>query len=134
MRVARRNGEWTTHKVWENDDFSMYMSSPVLVGDLLFGLSHLKSGQFFCIDARTGTTHWASEGRQGTNAAILSAGEILFFLTDRAQLIIAKAAKDGFEPVQQYSVAESPTWAHLVLVGNRLLVKDESTLTLWALE
>ena len=34
----------------------MYMNSPVVSGDLLLGFSHLKKGQLFCLDARTGTT------------------------------------------------------------------------------
>jgi outer membrane protein assembly factor BamB len=134
VRVVHRDGRWSTEKVWENNRFSMYMSSPVLVGDLLFGLSHQRRGQFFCLDARTGTVHWVSEGRQGDNAAILSAGNVLFLLKNDAELIIAKAGKERFEVVRQYSVAESPTWAHPVVLGNRVLIKDKSTLALWTLE
>jgi outer membrane protein assembly factor BamB len=133
LRVAQSNGKWTTEKVWEVNDLSMYMSSPVLVGDYLYGLSHLKRGQFFCLDARTGEPRWTSAGRQATNAAVLNAGEVLFFLTDRAELIVVRATKDGFQRVQRYSVADSPTWAHPVVLGNRVLIKDEKTLALWTL-
>jgi outer membrane protein assembly factor BamB len=134
IRVSRNNGEWTTEKVWETKELSMYMSSPVLKGDVLFGLSQFRRGQFFALDARTGSALWTSEGRQGRNASVSIAGEVLFFLTNEAELTVAKATKEGFEPIRQYSVAESPTWAHLVVVGNRMLVKDDSTLSLWALE
>ena len=47
---------------WRNPEIFMYMNSPVLSGDLLFGFSHQRRGQFFCIDARTGATLWKSEG------------------------------------------------------------------------
>ncbi len=134
IKPTRRGDEWTTPKVWENSDLSMYMSSPVVVGDLLFGLSQYKSGQFFCLDPRTGNLHWVSDGRQGENAAILSAGEVLFLLTEGADLIVAKASGKGFEEIQTYSVANSPTYAHPVVLGSRMLIKDESTLALWALE
>jgi outer membrane protein assembly factor BamB len=130
LRVARSGGEWTTKRIWETNDVSMYMSSPVLVGDLMFGLSSLKKGQFFCLDPATGAVHWLSDPRQGDNAAILSAGKVLFFLTTEAKLIISKA-RDRYEILQQYTVADSPTWAHPVIIGNGVLIKDESTLALW---
>jgi outer membrane protein assembly factor BamB len=48
--------------VWTNSDVSMYMSTPVIDGDYLYGLSSKKKGQFVCLDARTGKTMWATEG------------------------------------------------------------------------
>jgi hypothetical protein len=33
-----------------------------------------------------------------------------------------------YAPLVQYTVAPSPTWAHPVVVGNRIFVKDETTL------
>ena len=33
----------------------MFMSNPVLAGDTLFGMSHLSAGQFFALDAGSGT-------------------------------------------------------------------------------
>jgi hypothetical protein len=112
----------------------MYMNSPVLSGDLLFGLSHRRSGQYFCLDAKTGAALWTSEGRQGDNAAIIIAGDFLFLLNDEANLIVAKAGAKAYEPVAKYTVADSETWAHPVVVGKQILIKDKSTLALWSLE
>ncbi len=36
-----------------------------------------------------------------------------------AQLTIARATADRYDPVKQYSVADSPTWARSVPRGNR---------------
>jgi hypothetical protein len=33
--------------------------------------------------------------------------------------------------VARYTVADSATWAHPAFLGDRLLVKDRSSLTLW---
>ena len=65
------------------------------------------SGQFFALDAKTGKTLWTSAARQGTNAAIVRAGDVLFLLKDDAQLIVARANPARFEPLQTYSVADS---------------------------
>jgi len=112
----------------------MYMNSPVLSGNLLFGMSDRRSGQFFCLDATTGATLWTSEGRQGDNAAIINASDFLFLLNDEANLIVAKAGAKAYEPVAKYTVAESSTWAHPAVIGKRILIKDKSMLALWSLE
>jgi outer membrane protein assembly factor BamB len=44
--------------------------SPLLSGDLLFGMSHKNKGQFFCLDAASGETLWTGDPRQAENAAI----------------------------------------------------------------
>ena len=134
VKVTREGDEWNAAILWQNDDLSMYMSSPVIDGTLLFGLSQYKKGQFFCIDVRTGKTLWVSEGRQGENAAILRGGGFLFLLTNEAKLAVAPASADRFAPVQTYEVAESPTWAHPTVLGNQILIKDNSSITLWSLD
>jgi outer membrane protein assembly factor BamB len=134
VRVIKRAGKFETEQVWQNPDVSMYMNSPVVNGDFLFGLSHKRKGQFFCIDARTGQTLWTSDGRDGNNAAIVAAGQFLFLLTDGADLIVARSDAKQFEVLKKYSVADSPTWAHPVIVGKRILIKDASTLSLLRIE
>jgi outer membrane protein assembly factor BamB len=134
VKVTKNSSDWKTEKVWENNDLSMYMSSPVMMDDSLFGLSHRRRGQFFCLDARNGKAHWVSEGRQGENASLILAGKALTLLTTNAELIIAEAHEKSFNIIRRYRVAESPTWAHHVIAGNGVLVKDKSTLALWTLE
>jgi outer membrane protein assembly factor BamB len=130
MRVSRDAGGWKATKVWENPDVSMYMSSPVVHGETIFGLSHRNRGQFFAVDAATGKTLWTSPPRQGENAAIVVAGDTLFLLTDTAELVVARATPKQFDPVARFEVAPTPTWAHPVVLGGRMLVKDERTLAM----
>ncbi len=133
IRLGHSGGKWTAGKVWENTDESFYMSTPVLNGDLLFGLSHKGRGRLVALDARTGKTLWATAGREGDNAALLSAGDTLFCLTGDGELIVARAGRTRFEPLRRYTVAQSPTWAHPVVAGSHILVKDAEGLTLWSL-
>jgi hypothetical protein len=121
-------------EVWNNKENQMYLNSPVLVGNTLFGLSPLKKGQFFAIDADTGKTLWQGAGRMGENAAILNlGGKVLLLLTNDANLIVLPADATGsaaksYAPVAQYTVATSPTWAHPVVSGRAIFVKDETSL------
>ncbi len=134
VKVVIQNRQWVAEPLWQNPDVSMYMNSPVVSGDYLYGMSHKRKGQFFCLDARTGQTLWTSTGREGDNAAIVAAGQFLFLLTDGAELIVARNDPKRFDVVKKYSVADSPTWAHPVVIGSRVLIKDASTLALLSLE
>ncbi len=133
LRPVQRDGKWQIEIVWENKDVSLFMSNPVLIGDTLHGMSEKSSGQFFAIDARTGKTLWLGQPREASNTAVVKAGELLFLLNDNAELIVARASRNGFEPLKRYTVADSATWAQPAISGARIFVKDVSTLTLWAL-
>ncbi len=133
IRVTREGDRWSTEQVWHNPEAFMYMNSPVLSGDRLFGLSRRRLGQLFCLDARTGSTLWTSEGRQGENVAMLVSGDLLLFLTTDAELMVVEPGADRFDPIARFSVADSPTWAHPVVLESRILIKDASTLALWSL-
>jgi outer membrane protein assembly factor BamB len=134
IRLGQSGGKWLVDKQWENPDVSFYMSTPVLSGDLLLGMSHRNRGRVVALDARTGRTLWATAGREGENAAVLAAGDRLLLLTDDAELIVARVNSSGFEQLRRYKVAESPTWAHPVVTEKGILVKDSETLILWSLQ
>jgi outer membrane protein assembly factor BamB len=132
FKILKRGSQWTTEDVWENPDVPLYMTNAVVVRDMLVGMTHKNSGQFFALDARTGKTLWTSEPRQATNAAILRAGsDLLFALKDDAELIVARPSASGLDPLKRYTVADSATWALPTVVGNRIYVKDTNSLTLW---
>jgi outer membrane protein assembly factor BamB len=134
IRIVKDGAELKPKEVWTNKDVELYLNTPVLQGNLLVGLSVRQKGQFFAIDADTGKTVWQGAGRMGENAAILNlGGEALLLLTNDANLIVLPGnatgyAAKGYAPVAQYTVATSPTWAHPVVVGRRILVKDETSL------
>ena len=129
--TAIRVGGGSPQKVWENKEVGMYMNSPVLAGGLLHGLSHRNKGQLFSLDPKTGKTVWTSEGRQGDNASLIARGDQVFNLTTDSELHVLRATAKGLEPIRKYTVANSPTWAHPVVLGGRVLVKDLDTLALW---
>jgi len=106
----------------------------VVVGNTLFGLAEQRSGQYFAIDATSGITLWLGQPREAANTAFVKSGELLFLLNDDAELVVAKASRSGFEPVKRYTVADSATWAQPAISGNRIFIKDMSTLTLWTLD
>lgn len=133
LKPTRRGDKWTVDPVWETREVSLFLSNPVVVGDTLFGLSEKARGQFFALDARNGKLLWLGPPRQASNTAIVKAGGLLLLLNDDAELIVARSSRNGFEPLKRYTVADSATWAQPAVSGDRIFVKDVSSLSLWTL-
>ena len=130
--VARRAGQWTTEQLWENSELPLRFTTPVASGDMLFGLSGRNSGQYYAMDAKTGKTLWTSDGRQAAHASVARAGDLLFSLESDGELVVARSSVTAFEPIRKYKVSANETWAQPAISGNRVIVKDVTSLTLWS--
>ena len=104
-RITKVGEAWTPQQVWHNTDHPMYMSSPVADGPFIYGLSSKRKGQIVCLDARTGTAKWATEGRTAANALLLSAGPNLVVLTTDGDLIVARRSPEKYEELRRYTIA-----------------------------
>ncbi|MFQ5675518.1 MAG: PQQ-binding-like beta-propeller repeat protein [bacterium] len=134
LRVLKKGGTWSTEQVWKKPQFGNYMNTPVLFGNSVVTFSDRNKGQYGILDAATGEIYWRSRGRQGDNAALIQAGEFLLSLQTDSRLIVSKPAKTGLQILREYSVADSPTWAHPAIFDKKMLIKDKTNLTLWSLE
>jgi RNA polymerase sigma factor (sigma-70 family) len=128
VRPARKDSGVTVKDVWGSKDLPLGYSSPVLAGDLLFGMSSIKNGRFFCLAAATGKTRWKSPGGQGNYASIVNAGNVLLCLTEKGRLIVVRPSADKYDPIAEYKVSDTDTHAHPVFLGERILIKDATTL------
>jgi outer membrane protein assembly factor BamB len=131
VRIVKKGAAFAAEPAWTNDEVASYMSTPVLQGDVLYGLSHKKKGQLYALDLATGKTLWLSEGRVGDNAALVSLAGTLLALTTDSALIVAKQDPKAYSVIRTYSVADTPTWAHPAPTGDGILVKDRDSLALW---
>ncbi|MEO8028443.1 MAG: serine/threonine protein kinase, partial [Bryobacteraceae bacterium] len=129
---VKNGGQWTAPTVWQTRDVSMYMNSGVLSGDLLFGFSHLKKGQLFCLDAATGAVKWLGSPRQGENAAMLASRSNLVILLNDGELIVAKPTAQSYQEIRRYTVAENQTWAHPIILADGVIVRDSKNLIRWS--
>jgi outer membrane protein assembly factor BamB len=134
IRLEKQGNKIEPKEVWNNKENMLYLSSPVIEGNTLFGFSSLKKGQFFALDADSGKTLWQGPGRTGENAAILNlGGKELLVLTNEAKLLVLPVNQKEYAPAFQYTVADSETWAHPVVLDNRILIKDLNSLRSLAL-
>jgi len=92
--------------VWSNNDLRTQCNSPILENGLIYGLSD--RGNFFCLDAKTGTAAWTDSAKPSTFGSILDAGAVLLALPSNTDLTIFKANDKQFEEVAHYKVAATP--------------------------
>jgi outer membrane protein assembly factor BamB len=130
VRPVKRDAAWAVETAWTSPDVASYLSSPVLEGGRIYGLSHRKKGQWFCVDATSGRTLWLSDGRQAESAAIVVTAGALFLLDTDGRVTLAAADASGFRPLHKWTATASATWAHPVVLDSGILVKDVDTLAL----
>lgn len=131
VHVQKNNEGWSTNKVWEIDEVSMYMSSPLYMDGKIIGMSHRKQGQFFAIDAKSGLILWSSQPNIADNASFLANEKSILILKDDGEIQVLNGNANKFEPIRTYKVSNSATWAHPVPVTAGLLIKNDDSLILF---
>lgn len=134
VKVEKQADDFVTKELWSNDELAPQFNTPVLEDDLLFGLSN--QGNFFCIDAETGKTAWVDDTQRDRSgfAAMVSTGSYLLALPSSAELIVFKPDGKKYSEVAVIKVSETPTYAHPVIAGNRIFIKDQDTVAMFVLE
>ena len=133
LKVEKTGDGFAAKELWSNAEVATQYNTPVLVDGLLFGFSD--RGNLFCIDAKNGKTAWKDATRRGRGfAAIVGAGPVMLALPNNSELIAFKPIAKEFAKVAQIKVAESATYAHPVVAGNRMFVKDQDSLAMLTIE
>jgi outer membrane protein assembly factor BamB len=132
FKVEKQGDKFETQPLWKKSQSFTRFNTPVLKDGLLYGLSDGKN--FFCMDAKNGDVLWTDNTKHGECGEIISAGTVLLALTSDKKLIVFQPSDKGYMEIAQYTVADTATWAYPIVAGNRVFVKDQNTLTLFAIE
>ena len=132
VKVKKQGDGFATEELWSNEELGTGFNTPVLKNGLLFGLSN--SGNFFCMNARTGQTAWTDTTKHEKFGAILDAGSVILALPSSSELIAFKPDAKEYGEIMRYKVADTPTYAHPIISGNRVFVKDQESLAMWIIK
>jgi len=133
VKIEKKGVGFAAKELWSNPQVAPQFNTPVLKDGLLFGFS--ARGNLFCINAQNGKTAWIGTARhRGSFAAILDAGSVILALPSTSELIAYKPSGKQYEELARIKVANTPTYAHPVIAGNRVFVRDRDTVTMLAFE
>jgi len=133
IKIEKQGDAFVAKELWNNPDVAVQFNTPVLENGLLFGLS--SRGNLFCLNAQDGKAAWTDAAQHGRGfAAIVDAGPVILALPSTSELIAFKPSAAAYEEVARIKVSDTPTYAHPILAGNRVFVKDQDALTLLTLE
>ena len=118
--VAKAEGAFTVQESWSNNAQG-YMSTPVIIDGHAY--LHMGNQRFTCIDLKTGTRVWNSDSF-GKYASLVAQGDRILALDERGYLLLIKADPKGFQLLDQRKVAAEDTWAHLVVCGEEVFVRE----------
>jgi outer membrane protein assembly factor BamB len=121
LRIAADGDRVTAREAWKNRDLRIYMSSPVVIGDHVYGLG--AQNALVCVDIKTGKTAWL-DGNFGEYCSIVVAGDRLLILTSDGELTVLKADPAEYKELGRSKLTSSVAWSHLGLVGSRIFIRD----------
>lgn len=113
-------------KVYENKNMANHFNNSVLYQGKLYGISgntHTRSQcRLTCIDHATGERHWFERGFGA--GSLLIADDKLIVLSDRGELVLAKASPESYQELARGQVLDGECWTVPVLAGGRLYARN----------
>lgn len=111
-------------KLWHSKEMASQLSTPVLVGGHLYGISGNgdRPGFLRCLDAKTGEVKWSSpEAPMGNLVA--ADGKILW-VTGNGELVIVEANPKGYKELVRAQVSGGKVWSAPVLANGKFYVRN----------
>ena len=128
VKIEKQGDGFAPKELWSNE-LAVQFNTPVLKDGLLFGFSD--KGNLFCVNAQSGKTAWVDKAQHGRGfAAIVDAGSCLLALPSTSELIVYKPSDKEYTEVAKIKVADTQTYAHPVVAGDRVFVRGQDTVAL----
>ena len=127
IEIKKQGAGYLVNKLWTNPDFCTKYNTPVLKDGFLYGLSN--QSRLFCINASTGQTAWSDDKPHKEFGSIIDAGSVLVALSSISNMVILKPDGKAYSQIAMIKVSDNAIYAHPVLSGNRIYIKDNESLT-----
>jgi len=115
------DGKLSATEVWTNPRFTPDFNDMVLFEGHVYGFTGMI---FACFDANTGELKWKG-GRYGKGQVLLvEKSGALIVLSEKGEVILLKADPTSHQELARFQAINGKTWAHPVLIGDRLFVRN----------
>jgi outer membrane protein assembly factor BamB len=134
VSIEKQADGFVAKEIWSNPEVAPQFNTPILKDGLLFGLSN--RGNLFCVNSRTGQTAWIdpTQRDRGGFTSIVDTGSVVMALPSNSELIVLKPDDKEYTELARIKVSDTPIYAHPVIAGNRIFIKDQETVTMWTID
>lgn len=124
LELTPSSGGLTAKEVYFTREMRNHHASSVLVGDYLYGFS---SAILTAMHFDTGNVAWRD--RSVGKGSVIFADDRLYLLSEQGVVGLAEPTPDGYREHGRFEIQTGrlPTWAHPVVSGGRLFIRDQDT-------
>jgi outer membrane protein assembly factor BamB len=127
----------SAEKVWENRNFDPQLGGVVMLGDNIFGSTHMSQpvDNWVCVDWKTGKTLWTTKWY--TRGSVISADGMLYLYEEKSgHVALVKPDPAKLDIVSEFQVTkgEGPFWAHPVINNGRLFIRHGSAMMVYRIK
>jgi hypothetical protein len=117
--------------VWENRSFDPQVGGVILLGDYIFGTTHMSQpvDSWACVDWNTGKTLWTA--KWNSRGSVISADGMLYMFEEKSgHVALVNPNPSKLDIVSQFQVkkGEGPFWAHPVISKGKLYIRHGDVL------
>ena len=121
IRIAKTNDQLTAQELWTSRNLKPDFNDIVSHQGYAYGPD---GGVFTCIDLKTGERKWKG-GRYGKGQVLLLENSgLLLIAAEQGQVVLLRADPNEHAEVASFKALDGKTWNHLVVVGDRLYVRN----------
>jgi len=126
VTLQAKNGELTAQETYFTRDMQNHHGGVVLVNGTVYGFSN---AILTAIDFASGKLLWRH--RSVGKGAVTYADKRLYMLSENNVVGLAEVTAQGYRETGRFEIADQglPSWAHPVVSGGRLYIRNQNTLT-----
>jgi len=117
----------SARELWHIEKRGSHHGGIIRIDDHIYGLIDAMS----CIKLKTGEVVWQN---RGVGKGSLTYADGHFYCLSESQTVgLVEATPEGYKEKGRFKIPKSgkPSWTHPVVVGGRLFIRDQDTLTCW---
>jgi len=123
--------------IWENRNFDPQLGGVVLLGNYIFGSTHMSKpvDNWICVDWNTGKTLWTSKWY--VRGSIISADGMLYLYEEKSgHVALVKPDPTKLDIVSEFQITkgEGPFWAHPVISKGKLYIRHGDVLMVYLIK
>src|SRR5215475_12558033 len=126
LGLSAQGGEVKAKELYFTKDMKNHHGGVVLVNGYLYGFS---DSILTCIEFATGKKMWVN--RSVGKGSVTYADGMLYLFSENNVVGLAEATPNAYVEKGRFSIPEQgrPSWAHPVVIGGKLYIRDQGTLT-----